>query len=166
MGIVLATLVIKAVREFMPDHHADGAVVHRVIHQLAVKRRLQDARGEVDIIHGRAVVGVNGWRSHAPILAVRGPLDLIVLPPHLERAGALHVARVIVGFDLDTAVITPLVGIANVVDHGVELLISLLLRRFRHPGRLVEVLLHCILDGPHQLHGALLAFGTEGAVYI
>ena len=166
LRIVLAPLVVEAMREFMPDHHPDAAIVHGVIHQGAVKRRLQNARGKVDIVHRRTVIGIDRRRSHAPILAVRGPVDLLVQTLHLEPAGAHRIARVIVGLDRHAAVIAPRVGIANVVDDGAQLLIGLLLRRVRHPRQLREILMHCVFDGLHQLQGALFAFGAERAIYI
>src|ERR1039458_2040806 len=158
--------VIEAVREFMSDHHADGAIVHGVIHQLAVKRRLQNARREVDIVHRSPVIRVDRRRSHPPILAVRRPVDLLVIALHLERSGAHRIAGIIVGLDRHTAVIAPSVGIANVVDDGVELLIGILLGRVRHPGQLANVLTHRILDRLHHLQSSLFAFGAERAIDI
>src|SRR5208282_5876127 len=127
LRIELATLVIEAVREFMSDHHPDAAKVHRVIHQLAVKRWLQNARRKIDVVHRSPVVGIDRRWSHSPILAVSRTVDLVVLPLHLERASAHRIAGVIVRLDYHCAVIAPSVGIANVVDDRVELLISLLL---------------------------------------
>src|SRR5208282_2043400 len=84
--IKLAPLVVEAVRKLMPDHHSDRAKVHRVIHLLAEKRWLQNARRKIDIVHRSAIVGVYRRRSHPPILAVRWPVDLLVLALHLKRA--------------------------------------------------------------------------------
>ena len=64
LGIILATLVVEAVGHFMADHHADGAVVHRVVRQGIEERRLQDAGGEDDLVHQGVVVGVDGGRRH------------------------------------------------------------------------------------------------------
>src|SRR5271167_4606755 len=44
--------------------------VHRIVHVVAVERRLQDAGGEVDIVHRRTVVGVHRRWSHGPVFAV------------------------------------------------------------------------------------------------
>src|SRR5271156_2544489 len=131
LRIVLPALVVEAVREFMSNHHPDAAIIHRVIHQLAVKRRLQNSRGKVDIIHRRPVISVNRWWSHPPILTIRRLIDLLIQPLHLERARAHRIARIIAGRNHHAAVIAPSVGIANIVDDGGELLISLFLSRVR-----------------------------------
>ncbi len=45
----------------------------------------------------------------------------------LKSAGALRVAGVFVGLNLNTAVIAPLVGIADVVHNGIEFLVGFFL---------------------------------------
>ena len=45
-GVELAALVVEAVRQLVPDHHADAAVVHGVVHLVVEERRLQDAGRE------------------------------------------------------------------------------------------------------------------------
>jgi hypothetical protein len=34
VGVELAALIVEAVGQFVPDHHADAAEVHRVVHLL------------------------------------------------------------------------------------------------------------------------------------
>ena len=46
LGVELAALIVEAVRQLVPDHHADAAVVHGVVHVVVVERRLQDAGRE------------------------------------------------------------------------------------------------------------------------
>src|ERR1039458_9801553 len=58
MSVELAALIVEAVSEFVSDDHADGAVIHGIIHVLLEKRRLQDASGEVDRIQLRIVIRI------------------------------------------------------------------------------------------------------------
>jgi len=71
------------------------AIVHRVIHQLAVKRRLQNAGGEIDIVHRRPVIGIHR-RGSFPIPCDRWLIDLLILPVHFERARAQRIAGIVV----------------------------------------------------------------------
>ena len=48
------------------------------------ERRLQDAGGEVDVVHLRIVVGVDRGRRHVPLLAVHRLADLVQLAVELE----------------------------------------------------------------------------------
>src|SRR5580692_2737823 len=48
VSVKLAPLIVEAVSQFVADDHADGAIVHRIIHVLLKERRLQNAGGKVD----------------------------------------------------------------------------------------------------------------------
>ena len=50
LGVELAALVVEAVRDLVPDHRSDGAVVHGVVGIGVEERWLQDARGEDDFV--------------------------------------------------------------------------------------------------------------------
>ena len=50
LRIEFASLVIEAVSQFVSDHGADPAKVHRIIHFFVEERWLQDACGEDDLI--------------------------------------------------------------------------------------------------------------------
>src|SRR5690348_18216088 len=52
------------------DHRADAAIVDPVIAIGVEERRLQDRGREVDGVGGRAVIGIDRLRGHAPLLAV------------------------------------------------------------------------------------------------
>ena len=67
IGVELCALVVEAVTDLVPDHHADAAVIHGV-HGVGIKRRrLQDAGREHDLVEERIVIGIGGrWRVVPP----------------------------------------------------------------------------------------------------
>ena len=71
-------------RQFVANHDTNAAEVHRVVHLLVEKRRLQDTRRKHNFVIRRAVVGVHGGRSHLPFLAVERLADLRNLAPRLK----------------------------------------------------------------------------------
>src|SRR3984885_9149581 len=60
LAVVLGAFVVEAMRHLVPDDHADAAEVLRRICRQRIERRLQNACGEVDVVHARLVVGVYG----------------------------------------------------------------------------------------------------------
>src|SRR5215469_2912506 len=61
--IVLPSLIVKAVREFVSNDHADGAKIDGVIQLLLVKRRLQNPGHEVDVVLRRKIISIHRRRS-------------------------------------------------------------------------------------------------------
>ena len=99
-GVKLASLIVKAVRQFMANGAAGVAVIGSIIHLGIVERRLQNARGKVDVIHLRIVVSIHRGRSHAPLAAIQWFSDLCQLASRLKHGGAMHVAHKIIALDL------------------------------------------------------------------
>ncbi len=93
LGVELAAFVVEAVGQFVADGGAGVAVVGRVVHFRIEERRLQDAGGEIDVVHLRVVVGVDGGRGHLPLGAVDGLADLRQLAAVFKRGGAFDVAE-------------------------------------------------------------------------
>src|SRR5208283_5976763 len=102
--------------------------------------------GEVDVVHAVVVVGVDGGRSHAPLQMVDGLADLVELAVVLEGVGAHLVSGGVVGRDDEFGVVAPLVGVADLVGDGGELLVGARLGGGRHPVDLVDVAAHGGLD--------------------
>ena len=84
LRVELAAFVVEAVGQFVSDGAAGVAVVGGVVRLGIEERRLQNAGGEVDVVHLRIVVGVDGGRSHAPLAAVHGLADLGQLAVEFE----------------------------------------------------------------------------------
>src|SRR5450755_4245122 len=50
LRVILAPAIVEAMRDLVPDHHADAAVVDRRVDLRIEERRLQDAGGEDDLV--------------------------------------------------------------------------------------------------------------------
>ena len=50
LGIEFAALVVKAMRQFMANHHSDASEIHGVISLLVEERRLQNSRRKNNFI--------------------------------------------------------------------------------------------------------------------
>ena len=81
-------------RHFMSDNGADPAVVHRVVGIGVEERRLQNARGEHDLVHVWVVVRVHRRRRHPPVRAIHWLADLLQVAIGLEFSGAHRVQHV------------------------------------------------------------------------
>src|SRR3954452_6605326 len=77
LRVELPPFVIERVRQLVANRRAGVAVVRRVVHLWIVKRRLQHAGREVDVVHLRVVVRIDGRRRHAPLAPVDRLPDLV-----------------------------------------------------------------------------------------
>jgi len=91
LRVELASLVVEPVRQLVPDDGPDRAEVHRVVELLVEERRLQDAGGEVDVVHERVVVRVHRRRRHLPLAAIHRLADPVQFAPELEGIRTLGV---------------------------------------------------------------------------
>ena len=99
-------------------------------------------------------------------MLVHRPVDLVQLAVHLEDVGRHHVGQVVVRHDLHRRVVAPLVRIADLLDHRVQLFNRLLLGRRGHPVHLADVLLQRFADAVGQLQRLGLALRREGDLHI
>src|SRR3984885_11521322 len=76
IAVILATLVVKAVRQLMADGAAGVTVVGRVVPLWIIEGRGQTARRKIDVIQRRVVVGIDGGRGHLPLAAIDRLADL------------------------------------------------------------------------------------------
>ncbi len=162
MAVELAAFVVEAVGEFVADDGADVAVVDGDVLGGVVEGLLQDAGGEVDVVHAGVVVGVDGGRGHVPLAAVDGLADFVELAVVLEGVGAELVAERVVGLDGERGVVAPLVGVADLVGDGGELFVGADLGGGGHPVELVDVVVHGGLDVVDHLER--LGFAVAGEV--
>ena len=119
--IELAALVVKAMRKFMANHYADAAKIHGIIRIFIEERRLQNAGREINVIVWRAVIGVHGWRRHAPLFLVQRLANLIEIALDFKRARSLDIANKIAAHDLHRTVVAPGVRVADFVGDGMQL---------------------------------------------
>ena len=161
-GVELRALVVEAVRDFVPDYHADGSVVHRVGVVHAERRRLQDAGRKDDLVHQRVVVGVRGRRRHAPPSAIHAAFRSVDQSSAIMKRERCHeILEVIVAIDFDRRVILPLVGIADLDLESGELFKRLLLGLRGHPVQAADGVVHGGQDVGDHVFGALLGLGGK-----
>ena len=150
LGVGAASLIVEAVRDFVADHGADAAVVHRVVGREIEERRLQNAGGEDDLVHRRVVIGVDRRRRHVPFAAIDRLAELRPMLYREPNASARSTfCDVRIGADFERRIIAPFVGIADLRHHGAELGQGLLLRLRAHPIALLDSLAiggHEVLD--------------------
>ena len=56
--------------DLMSDHGTDATVVDSLIGPIIIKWRLENSRGENDLIIQRIVIGIDDLRAHKPFRAV------------------------------------------------------------------------------------------------
>src|SRR4029077_4330196 len=87
LRIELRTLIVEAVADLVPDHHADGAIVDRVHGSHIERRWLQNRCRKDDFVQQRRVICIRRWRCHAPPPTVRQsanqiPIIINHIPAH------------------------------------------------------------------------------------
>src|SRR5665811_1084245 len=100
VAVVFRALIVKAVRHLMPDDYADATEVDGRINVGIEKRGLQDARGEVDVVHRRVVIGIYRRRRHAPLFLIDRLAELVEVVVALEHGAATRIAERIVALDV------------------------------------------------------------------
>ena len=148
----------------MTDGSPGVTVVGRIIHFGIVKRGLQYARREVNVVHARAVVGIDGGRGHPPFAAIYGLADLVESTLRFEHCGSLNVSREVVALDRDRTIVTPLVRIADLIADAVQFGQRILFGLGTHPGQLLDVRCHGLFDLVGHGQRALLHLRTKSPV--
>src|SRR6185437_4047121 len=165
-SIKLATLVVKAMGQFVANDYANAAEVHSSVCSFVKERRLQDSGREVDVIIWRAVVGIHGGWAHAPLFLVERLADFIPVAMNLESAGALGITKKIAALDDDCAVVTPFVGVADLVGDGLQLYFRFFLGFRSHPVKALDIIAQGGLQFLNHLQHAVFTFLAEGFIDI
>ena len=160
--VEVAALVVESVGHLVADHHADGAVVDRVIGIGVVERRLENGRREADLVGRGIVVGVDRLRRHEPFVLVDRLAELAQIVERAPQARGLDVLPVALGgIDRERRIVLPLVGIADLDVERRQLLLRLGFRGVRHPVESGDVLAERRLQVPDQFEHPLLVLGRE-----
>ena len=122
VAVVFGTLIVEAVPDLMADDRADPAVVGGVIGVGVEERRLQNRRGEHDLVHARVVVRIDGLRAHEPFIAVHRSAQFGQLPVELQLRTAEDVAVQIIRVDHQIRVVPPPHRVADLRGELVQLL--------------------------------------------
>ena len=158
--IVLTALVVEAVTHLMTDDRSNGTVVADIIGLRIEERGLQDGGWEVDAVELWHITGVHRlWRHWhqllvhglAPVLAVKSSTCFL-----FDADKVLY--EVLILTDVGELLqILPLIGVAYVDIHGVQLLQCLDLGGVAHPGVLLQAVLESLLQVFYQAIDTLLA---------
>jgi hypothetical protein len=133
LRVIPAAFIIKAMRHFMADHHANGSRVHGRVLGVIKEWRLQNAGRKVDVVHGRIVVGIDRWRRHTPFLFIHRLAQMIDLPVPLESSRPPQIADKIIALDFQLRVIAPLFRVANLLPECLQLHLCLFFCLLAHP---------------------------------
>ena len=166
VGVVLPARIVESVRQFVADRPAGIAIVRRIIERRIVERRLQDSCRKIDVVHLRVEIGVDGRRRHVPLVAIDRPTDLGQLAIEFESSRASHVADKIAGINAHHRVVTPMLGIADLVADRAQLAQSRLLGGSAHPRASADALGHDDLDSLHHVQHRLLGRLGEGSAHV
>ena len=109
VAVVLAALIVQAVA----DHHAQRAIVHRVIRVFIEERGLDDRGGHHDLVGFGGVIRISRLRRREPLCPVNGFAELGE-PILLLEPGRTHdIADEIVALDGQRRIITPSGGVPD-----------------------------------------------------
>ncbi len=160
-AIIFRALIVEMMAHLMADHRADRAVIHRRIGVGIEEGRLEDRGGESDRDERGVGLGVHRHRREAPFPAIDGLAELVPIIVERPLIGAQLVAEGVARGDGERRIIAPLARIADARGESGELGVGLHLGRGRHPGELVDALVHRLDDVLHQHVHRRLGRGRE-----
>ena len=125
--------------DLVADDRADRPEVHGVIGLRVEEGRLEDRRGEDDLVERGVVVGVDRLRRHEPFLAVDGFVQAGELALRLEGAGRCDdVDECLGAAEIEAGHVAPLRRVADLGPEGRELGQGLGLGLLPHPRALAD----------------------------
>src|SRR5690606_10614024 len=65
-------LLVKTMRNLMPDHRSDPSIVNSLICAVVIKRWLQDCCGKNDLVRRWTVIRIHRLGCHPPLIGVHG----------------------------------------------------------------------------------------------
>ena len=147
--------------DLVADHPADAAIVDRCIAVRVEEGRLQDGGREDDLVIGRVVVGVDRLRGHPPLGLVDRLVQTRQVVVPFEQAATLGVADQVVGADVQTGIVAPLLGIADLDGEFAQLLLRRRLGLGAHPGQVLDAVRQGGAQIGDQFFHLGLGFGRE-----
>ncbi len=155
VAVELAAFIVESMSEFVSYDAAHVAIVRCVRCAAVIQRRLKYARGKVNIIGAGVVISVHSRRSNKPLPAIDRLADFRQLAPVLKGGSAQGIAEGIVPHDDQVGIVSPMVGIPNLVSNSMQLFLGSHLGGGAHPVQGVDVLVHRGLDVLHHLQRGL-----------
>ena len=155
LGVELSAAVVEAVRHLVADDRPDAAVIHGVIPGRIEERRLQDPGREIDAVEGRTVEGVHRGRRHEPFPAVHRLADFARVALRLPLRACVMIGDEPGAGDRDAGVVSPGVGVADLLLECMELLQGPRPRGVAHPLERLDAVAERRLEIAHHRQRAL-----------
>ncbi len=160
--VVLAALVVEAVRHLVSDNDTDGAIVERIVRRHIEERILQNTCGEANLVAGGVVVGIDGLRRHVPLGFIYG-LAKVAEAVVLRKLG--HTLQVLIirngCADVQVGIVAPCIGVADLDGDGIQLLDSTRFGGVGHPSERLDTLAQGVLQVLDKRQHALLVLLGE-----
>ena len=158
--------VVEAVADFVADHRADRAVIHRIVGGRVEERRLQDRGREDQAVFQRHIQRVDLLRQHVPLAVVHRLAQLGQVAAVLEQLGTFDIAHRIVAPYLERAVVAPGVRVAHGHGEPGDLGLGVLLGLRAHPRQRVDALAEGGDDVLGHRFGARLGLRTDVFLHV
>ena len=126
----------------MTNHATDTTIVHCIIGCRVEEWRLEDSCREADLVGSWVIISIDSLRSHSPLCLIYRLVHLAgdgILCKELRDICHILVEREAVIY-LQSAIVLPLVRIADLNDEVLQLVLSLCLGSSTHPCSLVDAL--------------------------
>ena len=133
VGVKLRALIVEAVRHFVTDHRADAAIIKRIVGFRIIERGLQNSGWKNDFVELWVVVSIHRGRRHSPFSFVHWPANFAEAALELEFSRGHIIVVVGSAADLQRFIVTPLVGVANLLDIRIQLQDCAFARFIAHP---------------------------------
>src|SRR5262249_45170514 len=95
MCIELASLIIEAMTDLVPDDRAYRSVVLCSVGRGIEERRLKNCRGKIESVLERNIERIDGLRRQPPFMAIDRPMKLRQLALIMEQCRTLSIAECI-----------------------------------------------------------------------
>ena len=140
-GVILASLVVKTVRDFMPNcRSGDVTIRHSVVNLVVSKtRNHKNGGGQHNFVVRRIVISVICLRRHAPLCSVNGFSEFrrnVIIPPFISCYIIACKTRFIYQH---RAKIFEFVGITDFFSYFLEFIKGFCFRRRTHPIKVLDV---------------------------
>src|SRR4029077_9798725 len=156
VAVELAAFIVESMSEFVSYDAAPVAIVRCVRCAAVIQRRLKYASGKVNIIGAGVVIGVHSRRSNKPLPAIDRLANFRQLAPVLKGGSTQGVAESVVPHDDQVGIVSPMVGIPDLVSNSMQLFLGSHLGGGAHPIQGFECLVHGGFDVLDHLQRGLL----------
>ena len=167
IAVILGTLIVESMTDFVADHCTNTTEVGSIVRFRVEEWWLQNGGREHDDVHVWSVVSVHRLRSHEPLFWVHSLTSLAHLNACAESVSTMHILQQAqLRVEMQSRVVTPMLGVADHWAELGELLQSLLLRLFTQPRRVGDRNVVSLDQTLNKLFHTLLGRSREVALHI